>query len=66
MENVVLSNFKTQYLLNYFEYYRITEREHKIKSNKNFEKILQNINDLNDVNKLKFYWSLNNVFENGI
>ena len=63
MENVFHSDFKTQYLLNYFEFYRISDREHKIKSNKFFLKIIQNINDLNDVNKLKFYWSINNIFE---
>ena len=51
--------------MNYFEFFRITEKEKQLKSNKNFDKILQNIHNLNDVNKLKFYRSLPVIFENG-
>lgn len=37
-----------------------------LKVNKNIEKIIHNINNFTEVNKLKFIWSMNNVFEDGI
>jgi hypothetical protein len=52
--------------LNFFEFVKISaEKDKQLKSNKNLDKIIQNLHNLNDVNKLKFYWSLPIIFENG-
>ena len=37
-----------------------------LKVNKNIEKIIHRIYHFTEVNKLKFIWSMNNVFEDGI
>lgn len=67
IESVNATNFNTQYLLNYFEFFKNIDKDNQkqLKPSKNFEKIIQNIHNLHDVNKLKFFWSLPNIFENG-
>lgn len=57
---------ENQFLLNLLECLRpTTEKEKIFVPTKNFERVLQNINDYDQVNKLKFFWRINSGVENG-
>jgi len=65
LESVLNSDFETQFLLNFLENYKISERDKPMKPTKTLERVLQNIHNLDEVNKLKLMWKVNNIFEGG-
>lgn len=65
IDQVVASNFDNHFFLNLFECLRAVEKDKLLKPNKNFEKVLQNIHELEELNKLKFFWKVYSAVENG-
>lgn len=65
IDSVISSNFENQFLINLLECLRGNDKEKMLVPTKNFEKIIQNIHELNEVNKLKLFWRINHAVENG-
>lgn len=65
VDQVVNDNFDNHFYLNMFECLKVFDKENVLKPNKNFEKVLQNVHDLQELNKLKFFWKVFSTVENG-
>lgn len=65
IDSVVANNYENHFLINLLECLRGTDKEKLLIPTKNFEKVIQNIHNLTEVNKLKLFWRINHAVENG-
>ena len=65
IDQVTKAEFDNHFYLNLIESLRVNDKGNLLIPNKNFDKVMQNINDLPELNKLKFFWKVYTSVQNG-